>query len=380
MKLYPDTDLPLSQEYFFNKKPVTQQRIIIIISALLLFALLWTIFAPFEEVVKCTGYIRPKDNISPVSNAVTGRIEGIYYRTGQHVKKGQLLIKIDPTQLESEKESLIKQMEKETLDLKGLYEIKKSIETNKNIISEENKKASLRYDAWITNLNRLKNIQDLNKEMYLREKTLPSSMTTKSRLNELETQYLVSKDEYENLNISFRHDITAEIETLEISKKMNDAKLQQIENSLLYTSIRAPIDGIIQEISSYNKSDWIQSGQKLFNIVPDNLQNIRIELNIPAKKAGRITEALKVKMRFPSLPYYEFNGAEGLILTIDPDITQTQNSEAFFRIISSIDKSELTSKKGITYPLKPGLQVDARIIISQKTVFLFILEKMNLWY
>ena len=37
-------------------------------------------------------------------------------------------------------------------------------------------------------------------------------------------------------------------------------------------------------------------------------------------------------------------------------------------------------KKGKEYPLKVGLQVDARIIISTKTILNFMLEKLNLWY
>lgn len=40
----------------------------------------------------------------------------------------------------------------------------------------------------------------------------------------------------------------------------------------------------------------------------------------------------------------------------------------------------LKDKKGKEYPLKVGLQVDARIVLSKKTILKFILEKMNLWY
>ncbi|MBR5646476.1 MAG: biotin/lipoyl-binding protein [Treponema sp.] len=114
MKIYPEEMLTLTQEYFFNRRPDMQQKIIIILTALLFSVFLWIFLAPFEEVVKCTGYVRPLENISPVSNAVTGKIEGIFYKTGQHVKKGQLLMQIDPSQLEAEKTSLLDQMENET--------------------------------------------------------------------------------------------------------------------------------------------------------------------------------------------------------------------------------------------------------------------------
>ncbi len=89
---------------------------------------------------------------------------------------------------------------------------------------------------------------------------------------------------------------------------------------------------------------------------------------------------MTVKMRFPSLPYHEFCGTEGNIITIDPDITKSQNGEAFFLIKTNMKDIYLKDKKGKEYPLKVGLQVDARIVLSKKTILKFILEKMNLWY
>lgn len=89
---------------------------------------------------------------------------------------------------------------------------------------------------------------------------------------------------------------------------------------------------------------------------------------------------MTVKMRFPSLPYHEFGGTEGNIITIDPDITKSQSGEAYFLIKTDMQDTSLKDKKGKEYPLKVGLQVDARIVLSKKTILKFILEKMNLWY
>ncbi len=205
-------------------------------------------------------------------------------------------------------------------------------------------------------------------------------MTTAAKLRELESEYLIAGNNYDETNLTFQHEIEAEIITLETSQKINENKLKQIKDSLLFTEVRAPIDGTIQELSSLNKNDWIQSGEKLFNIIPDEEKQTKVELSIPAKQAGKIEEGMTVKMRFPSLPYHEFGGTEGNIITIDPDITKSQNGEAFFLIKTNMKDIYLKDKKGKEYPLKVGLQVDARIVLSKKTILKFILEKMNLWY
>lgn len=380
MKVYSEQTIPYTQEYFMHKKPVSQRAVIWILTAILLAVIIFISFARFEEVVKVSGYIRPQENISSVANAVTGRIKTVSYTSGQQVSKGQLLLEIDPVQLEAQKESLLSQMNEEEQKLSALYEIRNSIQKNKNLIGINHTEAYLRYEVWKNSLLKLENIRNLNKERYEQEKSIPTAMTTKARLQELESQYLISCNDYDNLNLSFQHDIENEIITYETSYKINKAKLLQIEDSLLFTKVTAPIDGIIQEITVFNKNDWVQAGQTLFNIIPSEKDAVKVELTISAKQAGKIEDGLKVKMRFPSLPYHEFGGASGTILTIAPDATKTQNGDAFFVIKTDLDKQFLKDKKNKEYPLKVGLQVDARIIVSKKTILKFVLEKMNLWY
>ena len=380
MKYYAEETIPYTQEFFLRKKPLFQSIIICSLTALIVSVFIFISFAKFEEVIKVPGTIRPEEKISSISNAVTGRIKSITYESGQSVSKGQILLEIDPTQLEAEKESLLSQMEEENEKLTALYEIKESILFKNNKIDKNHYEAFLRYELWKTNLEKLENQKKLYEEQFLLEKKLPESMTTITRVHELETEYLISCNNFDNYDISFKHDIESEIISYETSKKINKAKLKQIEDSLLYTKVRAPIDGIIQEISVFNENDWIQAGEKLFNVIPNDTNMVKVELSIPAKQAGKIESGMNVKMRFPSLPYHEFGGTEGKIITIDPDITRTQNGEAFFLIKTNLNKLSLSDKKGKVYPLKVGLQVDARIIISKKTVLKFILEKMNLWY
>jgi len=380
MKIYSDNTIPYTQEYFLQKKPIFQFATMWIICIFIISTLLFISFAKFEEVIKVTGFIRPEENISTVSNAVTGRIQSIEYKAGQNVESGQLLLRIDPTQLVAEKESLISQMEDEKERLSALYEIKASIKQGKNVINKKHYEAFLRFELWETNLEKLSNIRTLNQERYEQEKELPKTMTTVAKLRELESEYLISCNNYDDYNITFQHAIESEIITLETSEKINENKLKQINDSILFTEVRAPIDGMIQEISVYNKNDWIQSGQILFNIVPNDVNLTRVELSIPAKQAGKIEEGMTVKMRFPSLPYHEFGGTEGRIITIDPDVTKSQNGEAFFLIKTDIEKQSLKDKKGKEYPLKVGLQTDARIVLSKKTILKYVLEKMSLWY
>ena len=380
MLVYSDKNLTRTQEFFFKQKPSMQRNLIIFIISSIIVALTWFVFAPFEEVIRCTGYIRPKNNISTLSNAVTGKIIKVDYTPGKIVQKGDLLLSIDPTQILKEKESLLTELDEQEKRLQGLNYISKSIDSGKNLIPNEYEEAVLRFQKWQEELKQLEKTKNHAFQILNDESKLPENMTTKTRIREYSYSYNAALNNYMSLNTSFRHDISQEIENLETAIKINKTKKEQIDDALRYTDVIAPIDGIIQEISALNPGDWIQSGQKLFNIVPCGNKNCIVEMSVPASKAGKLVEDSEVKIRFPSLPYYEFGGVKGKILTIDPDISSTSNGTAVFVIRSDMDKNVLVSKSGINFPLRIGLQVDARIIVSKKTLLKYVLEKLNLWY
>ena len=380
MTVYSDKHISRIQEYFFRERPAMQNGMIMLITLFIAAASVWFVFAPFDEVIRCTGYIRPRSNISSLSNAVTGRIMKVDYNPGKVVGKGDLLLSIDPTQILKQKDSLETELAEQEKKLQGLKFINGSLEKGKNLIPAEYEEAALRYKKWREEIRRLEKTKNFNLQVLDEESNLPANMTTETRLREYSYRYNTSLNEYNALNTSFRHDISQEIENLETAIKINRTKMEQIEDSLKYTDVIAPIDGIIQEISALNPGDWIQSGQKLFNIVPFGNKDCIVELSVPASKAGKLAEDSEVKIRFPSLPYHEFGGAKGKILTIDPDISATISGNAVFVIRTDMDKNILTGKSGKEFPLRIGLQVDARIIVSKKTLLKYVLEKLNLWY
>ena len=145
MKVYSDQLLTKTQEFFFRHKPSLQSRFVIIVASLIVIAFIWFAVAPFEEVIKTSGFIRPETNISSVSNAITGKIKYVDYKSGKTVKKGDLLLSIDPTQMLKEKETQIAELNEQDKKLLALNYIKESVEKGRNVIPKEYPEAMLRF-------------------------------------------------------------------------------------------------------------------------------------------------------------------------------------------------------------------------------------------
>ncbi len=58
-----------------------------------------------ENIIRITGSILPNESIRVISE-ISGKIEGIYFREGQHVKKGDLLVSINDDEIAAQIERL----------------------------------------------------------------------------------------------------------------------------------------------------------------------------------------------------------------------------------------------------------------------------------
>jgi hemolysin D len=69
-------------------------------------AIIWASVARIEEAVPATGQLQPLAQVQPIQAPVNGVVQEILVEDGQRVKKGDLLIRFDPTTAEAERESL----------------------------------------------------------------------------------------------------------------------------------------------------------------------------------------------------------------------------------------------------------------------------------
>lgn len=380
MKYISDSELPYIHEYFLKKNTFVHKIIIWIIFLLISFVFVWISIFEIESVVKSNGYIRPLGNISTVVNGVSGNVENIYYKANRYHHKDDLLFKIDINKIQYERKVLILQLQEDHIKLDSLYQTLSSIKNMKNMISVEHKEARLRYELWNNSLDRAQEIINQKRLQYLNESSLPILMTTKEKIHEYKIQFKIAEIEYSNIQLSFQYDIEKEIQKYEMDCKRNENMVKQLDEVIMKASIKSPISGYIQEITPINIGDYVQSGQIILKIIPHEAVNNKVELYIPAGQAAKLSEGMAVKMNFPSLPYDEFGGLSGEIISIDPDITKNTTNDAYFMVIASLPQSSLRSKKGKEFPLRIGLQVEARIIVSSKSILFHFLEMMNLWY
>lgn len=369
-------DLTYTGEVLQEQKTGIFSSVISIICLLALCTALWLILGKKEEVVRASGMVRPIENVSFVKSFTAGKIQNIHFTSGQYVEKGAILLNIDDTVAQKERQNLEDLMIKIEQKIKDTEACIKSAEKDLMLVPFERKIAYKRMENYFSVKTNLEKALELNSRIFEEEKALPDFSLANQKIELLNLNVEKSKRDLEQYKNSFFHSLLSEKEALEFQKENLSNSIFKMEESLKLFTVYAPISGEVQEISSLNCGDNVFSGQEILKIVPSSSENIRVVLRLPSSKAGLVKEDMKVRLKFPAFPHHEFGSLDGQVETILPDVFLGAKSSEY-AVFVKLDGNTLPDKKGMSHFLKVGLDAEASIITETGSILSFILKRLE---
>ncbi|EMB29905.1 hypothetical protein HMPREF9727_00745 [Treponema denticola MYR-T] len=369
-------DLTYTGEVLQEQKTGIFSSVISIICLLALCTTAWLILGKKEEVVRASGMVRPIENVSFVKSFTAGKIQNIHFTSGQYVEKGAILLSIDDTVAQKERQNLEDLMLKIEEKIKDTEACIKSAEKDLMLVPFERKIAYKRMENYFSVKTNLEKALELNSRIFEEEKALPDFSLANQKIELLNLNVEKSKRDLEQYKNSFFHSLLSEKETLEFQKENLSNSIFKMEESLKLFTVYAPISGEVQEISSLNCGDNVFSGQEILKIVPSSSENIRVVLRLPSSKAGLVREDMKVRLKFPAFPHHEFGSLDGQVETILPDVFLGAKSSEY-AVFVKLDGNTLPDKKGMAHFLKVGLDAEASIITETGSILSFILKRLE---
>ncbi|NLM97674.1 MAG: HlyD family efflux transporter periplasmic adaptor subunit [Halanaerobiaceae bacterium] len=371
-------DLTDSREMMSAKEPNFIVIFIYLILIIFLAALIWMYFGEIDITVRATGILRPAASISVVRNINGGEIVELNYYEGKVVTEGDLLYQIDSTVLETQLSAFYKERDRVKSELENLKTLVESINKEKNLFSIENSEYYNRYMIYEYELEQLALEYRQAEKRFLREQQLSPSSTTESRLEELQAVYNISRINYQRYQSETLVRLNDEISNKENSLLQLEAQCKDLESRIELNNVKAPIDGSVQVYYELNKGDYMPAGIEVLRIIPDRSSEYRMEIMVANKDISQIETGQKIRYRFLALPYREYGVLEGEILKISKDAFATQeNPNMSYRVEASINGIVLYDKKGKPTQVKPGMIAECSIVIRQKKILYYVLEKLN---
>lgn len=329
-----------------------------------------------NDVIKVKGIVRAKENSSDIQNIIPGTLVEKNYKPNQFVNAGDVLFRINDDDytanmkvLNSDYENTLKDLECTDAILEGIKENKSSYKNDEYIDSQ--------IDDYLKTISYMNRQIQINKYEYEYERKLPSSIKNTKTEKELYYRYKLSLDELSKYKASYIAQLENNRKDLLALKLSLEQQILKTEKTYSYLVIKAPVSGYVQEITQLNPGDYVFANQRILKIIPTDKNEFKIQLSVPTKDIGEIKEGTDVKYRLSAFPFFEYRGAEGKIVSIDPDIRQNENNQLVYLIYSDINKTSFVNYAGEEYPLRAGIEVDARIVMNKIQLISYIFRKMG---
>jgi HlyD family secretion protein len=308
--------------------------------------------------VNASGSIRAKDS-SDLQSEIAGIVTDIAVREGDEVKKGDVLLKIDPIQTEAEKNAK-----------RANYEVAQADARNQEIVIANSQNDLMRSEAALRSSR-----ADLERA----ENNLVKAENSFKRKEQLREERVISSEEYEQALTDFKSAksqvenskaMVAQAEfSLQVAKnsieqrkidlassrqrvKVADASLTSANDQLKKTTLKAPIDGRVTQLLVH-KGERAQPGimsnpQATLMTIAD-LSVIQAELKVDETDIVSLKLGNKTQIKVDALPNESF---EGVVTEIGNSPIQSSSSSTQeakdFKVIITLNAPSTKIRPGMS--------------------------------
>jgi len=411
-------------EAVLQKVPNSSRRMLWVIVIAILWLLLWANFAEVDELTRGEGKVIPTQQLQVIQNLEGGIVSEIMVKEGDHVKKGQILLKIDDKGFASSYgESRLRYIELKAKSLRLTAESSGQPFDGIDTINEDMKRQIVyEKSLYDSNQEQLKKTLEVLQEQQNQKSNELKELT--SKVTQLQTSYDLVKKELNIMTPLVKKGLVSEMELLQLKrqsssiqgdldaarlsiprvqsaiqeaknklagaeldfqnkakKDLNEAvaemsRLQEVQTSLedrvKRTLVRAPVDGTIKQLLVNTVSGVVKPGMDILEIVPTE-DALLIEAKVKPSDVAFLRLGLDAMVKFTAYDFSIYGGLKGKLVFISADTITNEKGESYYLVHIKTDKNHLgTVEKPLE--LMVGMTTTVDILTGKKTVLDYLLK------
>lgn len=178
--------------------------------------------------------------------------------------------------------------------------------------------------------------------------------------------------------INEKNSVYTEINTYQSKKGEYEDTIASLRKRIDACEVKAQCNGYLNLDEEKAVGDYISAGESMGSIVPENDGLYKVTVYVENQDIAAIKEGQKVKYEIAAYPSADYGSVEGTVTKISKDIKVNQDTgRGYYEVEATIFCQESgTGEKQVE--LMQGMAVQAKMVIEQKNVVTYILEKINL--
>lgn len=363
--------------------------LLVAVAASIIGLVVWSTYADIDEVTKGQGKVIPSTSIQTIQNLEGGIVAEILIGEGDRVKKGDIIIRLDDTQVNSSyRENLSKAQayEAELARLTAEARDLMNVEFPANITTERpdlveretklfEKRRSEREEQKTILLRSLKLAsEELTMMIPLVQKRIVSKveqLRLEREVNEIEGELKELLGGFQQQSMEKFNEIKSELESL------NEA-IHGRQDTVTRSLVRSPVEGVVNKLYVATIGGVIQGGEPIADIVPDD-DSLVVEAKVSPSDIAFLHPGQTAKLKFTAYDFSLYGGLEGKVEHISADTIEDEVDKQHYYMIKVRNESgELRHPKSDELlPIIPGMVVEVDVLTGRRTVFQYLTKPFH---
>lgn len=426
---WQDTDfLPAALEVVETPPNPLGRIILWVLMLFLALALLWSFIARIDIVAVAPGKVIAAGRNKLVQSAEGGVVRKIYVRDGQTVRRGQPLVALDPTASGADQAQALANLQTAGVDaarsralLAGLagwaavftppVNLPPEVAATQRLLIASrlaelgSKIAALRgqaAEAQATGAGAQAEVARLRDTLpYLAERVetrrqlTDKGLAIKSLQLELEQQHIDHQRQIAVQHQNARRarasvagvaaqiaqarseaqrEVLADLGKAEAEMRLAREELTKADQRSNLQLVRAPADGIVQQLAVYSEGAVLKPADPILVVVPSDAELV-VEAQVLNRDAGFVRTGQPVTVKLEAFPFTRYGTLEGRLAWISRDAVQDEKLGPVYQARVTVRAPGGGTASGIR--VSPGLQATAEIRTDDRRVIDYLLSPLE---
>ena len=381
----------------------------------------WASTAQISGALIAQGSIVVDTNVKKVQHPTGGVVGELFVRDGDHVKAGDILLRLDETvtranlaivnkgliELYARKARLAAERDgADTMAVPAELANRQNEPEVKEAVGSERKLFDLRHQDRLGQKQQLQEritqlqqqISGLAAQQSAKDKGIALTEQELGGVRDLWQKNLVQLNRLTSLQrdearqvkgkiaeiqlqiIQVDQDLSSDVakELRETDSKIGEYVERKVtaEDQLRRTDIRAPQDGIVFQSTANTVGGVIAAGDPIMIIVPESDNNLTVEVKVDPKDIDQVQFGQTVVLRFSSFNVRTTPEINGTVSRIAADTTTDQRTgQSYYLVRIGMPANELKSLGDVK--LTPGMPVEAFIETGERTMMSYLIKPLH---
>lgn len=390
-----------------------------IVIAAITFASVWMFVGEVDVVVTARGKVIPTGEVKVIQPLNSGVVTGILIEPGDYVSKGQLLMEIDPSDVDPELESMHEDHKQVTLEVirinallkerpfdffdqdydaemlrvqRDIYDsekerLRKQVQVKLGVLAQhqerleaENKalgQASYMSDLLKVKMGRLQAVKDIiSRDEYEQTESELKKYQTEFQASNHRIAEILALKEQTNQEIAYikeeqRTRLLAELAEKKQRYLYLQAKIERSEFISTRQQITAPVDGYVSQLLFHTIGGVVTPAEKLAFIVPTN-SPLLIKSFLLNKDAGFVASGMDASIKIDTFNFQKYGTIDGEVIQVSKDSIEDEQLGLVYETYIA-PQSKTLMVNGVETPISAGMSVTSEVKVGKRRIIEFFL-------